>query len=175
MKKCKYNAMSDKTVFVTVGTTKFDNLIITVLNRAVLEALSARNYRHLILQIGNSSLELDCTARYGFDKIETFKLSPSIGKYMQSADLVISHAGAGSVLEALEKRKHLIVVINDLLMNNHQVELAEQLYKDEYLYYCTCQSLLHIVQTMDLAKLKPFVNDKSADIAKYINKIMGFR
>lgn len=167
--------MSDKMVFVTVGTTKFDNLITTVLSRAVLEALSARNYRHLILQIGNSSLEPDCTARYGFHKIETFKLSPSIGKYMQSADLVISHAGAGSVLEALEKRKHLIVVINDLLMDNHQVELAEQLYKDEYLYYCTCQNLLHIVQTMDLTKLKLFVNDKSADIANFINKIMGFR
>lgn len=167
--------MSDKMVFVTVGTTKFDNLITTVLSRAVLEALSARNYRHLILQIGNSSLEPDCTARYGFHKIETFKLSPSIGKYMQSADLVISHAGAGSVLEALEKRKHLIVVINDLLMDNHQVELAEQLYKNEYLYYCTCQNLLHIVQTMDLTKLKLFVNDKSADIANFINKIMGFR
>lgn len=167
--------MSDKIVFVTVGTTKFDNLITTVLSRAVLEALSACNYKHLILQIGNSSLEPDCTARYGFHKIETFKLSPSIRKYMQSADLVISHAGAGSVLEALEEHKHLIVVINDLLMDNHQVELAEQLYKDEYLYYCTCKNLLHIVQTMDLTKLKPFVNDKSADIANFINKIMGFR
>lgn len=29
--------MSDKIVFVTVGTTKFDNLITTVLSRAVLE------------------------------------------------------------------------------------------------------------------------------------------
>ncbi|KYM75328.1 UDP-N-acetylglucosamine transferase subunit ALG13 like protein [Atta colombica] len=168
--------MSDKkTVFVTVGTTKFDDLITTVLNRAVLEALSARNYRHLILQIGNSKLEPDCTARYGFHKIEIFRLSPSIGKYLQLADLVISHAGAGSVLEALERRKHLIVVTNDLLMDNHQIELAEQLYKDEHLYYCTCKNLLHVIQTMDFAKLKPFINDNSADIANFIDKVMGFR
>ncbi|XP_032676314.1 UDP-N-acetylglucosamine transferase subunit ALG13 homolog [Odontomachus brunneus] len=167
--------MLDKTVFVTVGTTKFDDLITTVLNRAVLEALSACDYRRLILQIGNSSIKPDCTARCGFHSIESFKLSPSIGKYMQSADLVISHAGAGSVLEALENHKHLIVVINDLLMDNHQIELAEQLYKDEYLYYCTCQDLLCTLQTMDLTKLKPFINDKSANIAGFINKIMGFR
>ncbi|EZA47434.1 UDP-N-acetylglucosamine transferase subunit ALG13 homolog [Ooceraea biroi] len=167
--------MSSKTVFVTVGTTKFDNLITTVLSREVLEALSAHNYKHLILQIGSSGLEPDCSPRCGFHKIETFKLSPSIGEYMQSADLVISHAGAGSVLEALENRKHLIVVINDLLMDNHQVELAEQLCKDEHLYYCTCQNLLHTVQTMDLAKLKPFVSDKSKNIAGFIDEIMGFR
>ncbi|XP_011708353.1 PREDICTED: UDP-N-acetylglucosamine transferase subunit ALG13 homolog [Wasmannia auropunctata] len=167
--------MSGKTVFVTVGTTKFDDLITTVLSRAVLEALSARNYKRLILQIGNSNLEPDCTARYGFHKIETFGLSPSIGEYLQLADLVISHAGAGSVLEALEKRKHLIVVTNDLLMDNHQIELAEQLYKDEHLYYCTCRNLLHVIETMDLSKLKPFTNDKSADIANFIDKVIGFR
>jgi len=31
--------MSNKTVFVTVGTTKFDNLIITILSRTVLEVI----------------------------------------------------------------------------------------------------------------------------------------
>lgn len=174
MKYHRCDTMSDKTVFVTVGTTKFDNLITTVLSSAVLKALSARNYNHLILQIGNSNLEPDCTARCGFNKIETFKLSPSIGEYMQLADLVISHAGAGSILEALEKHKHLVVVVNDLLMDNHQIELAEQLYKDEHLYYCTCQNLLNVVETMDLTSLKPFVNDKSAKIADFIDKVMGF-
>ncbi|XP_011866108.1 PREDICTED: UDP-N-acetylglucosamine transferase subunit ALG13 homolog [Vollenhovia emeryi] len=170
----KRYTMLEKTVFVTVGTTKFDELITTVLSRTVLEALSARDYKHLILQTGNTNLKPDCTARYGFRKIETFGLSPSIGEYMQLADLVISHAGAGSVLEALENHKHLIVVINDLLMDNHQTELAEQLYKDEHLYYCTCRDLPRVIQTMDLTKLKPFVDDKSADIANFIDKVMGF-
>ncbi|XP_018310194.1 UDP-N-acetylglucosamine transferase subunit ALG13 homolog isoform X2 [Mycetomoellerius zeteki] len=160
---------------IGVGTTKFDDLITTVLSPVVLEALSAHNYRHLILQIGNSKLEPDCTTRYGFHKIEIFRLSPSIGEYIELADLVISHAGAGSVLEALEKCKHLIVVTNDLLMDNHQIELAEQLYKDEHLYYCTCKNLLRVIQTMDFAKLKSFTNDKSADIANFIDKVMGFR
>lgn len=36
MKQCKYDAMTDKTVLVTVGTTKFDKLITTVLSPIVL-------------------------------------------------------------------------------------------------------------------------------------------
>lgn len=94
---------------------------------------------------------------------------------MQSADLIISHAGAGSVLEALEYQKHLIVVTNNLLMDNHQIELAEEMYKNHHLYYCTCNNLLYTIQTMNFAKLKPFTNDKSANIAGFINEIMGFR
>merc|ERR1712096_56405 len=57
-------------------------------------------------------------------EISWFRLKPSIAEDMRSADLVISHAGAGSVLEALEARKLLLVVINDSLMDNHQMELA---------------------------------------------------
>jgi UDP-N-acetylglucosamine transferase subunit ALG13 len=46
---------------------------------------------------------------------------------MRGADLVISHAGAGSVLEALHAHKSLLVVVNDSLMDNHQTELAHKM------------------------------------------------
>lgn len=48
-----------------------------------------------------------------------------------------THAGAGSILEALSLQKPLVVVINDQLMNNHQTELARQLHKDGHLLYTT--------------------------------------
>lgn len=131
-------------------------------------------YNRLVLQIGNTSLDPDCTARCGFESIESFHLSPSLEKFVSSADLIISHAGAGSCLEALEAKKPLIVVTNELLMDNHQLELAEQLYKDGYLYYCTCSTLLNTLQTSDLAELKPFVYMKSKQIAAEIDKFMGF-
>ena len=63
---------------------------------------------------------------------------------MSLADVIISHAGAGSVMEALRLKKKLIVVVNDLLMDNHQVELATALedgkmmkpkYKKKNLFY----------------------------------------
>ncbi|XP_003703929.1 alg13 UDP-N-acetylglucosaminyltransferase subunit [Megachile rotundata] len=163
-----------KTVFVTVGTTKFDDLIKTVLTSEILQALSLKGYNEMILQIGKTVFVPDCTLHYGFVNIEYFNLCFNIQEYVENADLIISHAGAGSILDALEKRKNLIVVTNQSLMDNHQLELAEQLYKDEHLYYCTCETLLDTIQTMDFTKLKPFISGKSKRIAEFIDQIMGF-
>ncbi|XP_001603451.1 UDP-N-acetylglucosamine transferase subunit ALG13 homolog [Nasonia vitripennis] len=167
--------MQHKRIFVTVGTTKFDELIKTVTNNDVLKELNDKGYNELVLQIGKTDIEPDCTPRCGFSRIEAFKLSPSLHEAMESADLIISHAGAGSCLEALELAKPLIVVTNDLLMNNHQLELAEQLYKNGHLYYSNCKNLAGLIKSMDLSKLKPFQGDNSKEIANVIDEIMGFQ
>lgn len=161
-------------IFVTVGTTKFDELIETVLSSEVLEVLSSKGYYEIILQVGRTLFVPDCTPRCGFVNIEYFNLSADIISYVQNADLIISHAGAGSILDALECRKNLIVVANENLMDNHQLELAEQLYEDKHLYYCTCKTLLNTIQAMNFSQLKPFVNKRSRHIAKFIDQIMGF-
>jgi len=38
---------------------------------------------------------------------------------IKSADFIISHCGAGTILEALRLNKSLLAVINNSLMNNH--------------------------------------------------------
>lgn len=45
--------------------------------------------------------------------------------------------GAGSILETLKLKKPLIVVVNEKLMDNHQIELAEAFHQMNNLYYCT--------------------------------------
>ena len=49
--------------------------------------------------------------------------------------------GSGSILETLRASKPLIVIVNETLMDNHQVELAEAFQKLNNLYYCTCRYL----------------------------------
>ncbi|KAK5650513.1 hypothetical protein RI129_001542 [Pyrocoelia pectoralis] len=162
--------MNGKRVFITVGTTKFDKLVKTVSNSDILNILHKLGYNQIQFQVGNGS--------YIEAKHDTIKLSyntyfEDFDSEIEKADLVISHAGAGSCLQVLRKKKPLIVVVNDELMNNHQVELAEELEKYSYLYYCTC-NILKEVLLKDISKLVTYPTPNQTLFASYINKCMGF-
>ena len=57
--------------------------------------------------------------------IKCFDFKPDLTNEMQNADLIISHCGAGSLLEILHLKKKAIGVINSKLLGNRQVELAD--------------------------------------------------
>ncbi|XP_056456429.1 UDP-N-acetylglucosamine transferase subunit ALG13 homolog [Gadus chalcogrammus] len=157
-----------KTVFVTVGTTSFDELILTIKTPEAVKALKARGYERLVLQVGRGSVLPGPES--GLDlKLEAFRFKDSISEDIARADLVISHAGAGSCLEALGARKPLLVVVNNKLMDNHQLELARQLHKESHLLYCTCSSLTDTLRTMDLSVLVPFPPAQTTHFANFLD------
>ncbi|XP_029021864.1 UDP-N-acetylglucosamine transferase subunit ALG13 homolog [Betta splendens] len=163
-----------KTVFVTVGTTSFDELIENITTLDAVQALKARGYERLVLQVGRGSL-LPTADSCPLIRVEAFRFKDSIAEDMKQADLVISHAGAGSCLEALGAGKPLLVVVNDKLMNNHQLELAEQLHTDSHLLYCTCSTLTETLKTMDLAILQPFLPGQPKNFANFLDRALGVR
>jgi len=111
-----------KKILITVGSTHFDQLIRVIDSTEFLDLANRMGYDEIFAQIGN----------YG-GKIENLKtysqyLKPDEMKKKRSeADLVIGHAGAGTIMEVLQNGKPLIVVVNDSLMENHQTELATKL------------------------------------------------
>ncbi|XP_053811905.1 UDP-N-acetylglucosamine transferase subunit ALG13 homolog isoform X1 [Vidua macroura] len=162
-----------KSVFVTVGTTSFDELIATARSPPALQALQSRGYQRLVLQVGRGSLPQPSSS--SALAVEVFRFKDSLAEDLQSADLVISHAGAGSCLETLEKGKPLIVVINDKLMDNHQLELAKQLHRDGHVLYCDCSTLVETLQSMDLSALKPFPPGQPEKFASFLDRVLGLQ
>ncbi|XP_074864231.1 UDP-N-acetylglucosamine transferase subunit ALG13 [Carettochelys insculpta] len=162
-----------KTAFVTVGTTSFEELIAAVSAPETLQVLRGLGYGRLVLQVGRGALAPAPLSAPAF-ALEVFRFKESLADDLQRADLVISHAGAGTCLETLEKGKPLLVVVNENLMNNHQLELARQLYKDGHLFYCTCSTLLESLKSIDLSTLKPFPPGQPEKFAAFLDRVLGF-
>uniref|UniRef100_A0A4W3JPK6 UDP-N-acetylglucosamine transferase subunit ALG13 n=1 Tax=Callorhinchus milii TaxID=7868 RepID=A0A4W3JPK6_CALMI len=161
-------------VFVTVGTTSFDQLIECVSSDAVTRILQTLGCRKLTLQVGRGSVEPKAFTGPSFT-LDVFRFKESIAEDIQSAGLVISHAGAGSCLEALGAGKPLIVVINENLMDNHQLELAKRLHRDGHLLYCTCSTLPETLRSLDFASLEPFPPGHPEKFANFVDRIVGFQ
>jgi len=69
---------------------------------------------------------------------------PSIQDDIDLASLVISHAGAGTILECLDQGKKLIVVVNETLLGNHQSDLAQKLHNMGCLRSTDCSGLANV-------------------------------
>ncbi|XP_026137223.1 UDP-N-acetylglucosamine transferase subunit ALG13 homolog isoform X2 [Carassius auratus] len=159
-----------KTVFVTVGTTSFDDLIGAVTSDESVKALIGRGYTDVVLQVGRGSVVPDPDSCPGLT-LQVFRFKDSIAEDMRHSDLIISHAG--SCLEALGANKPLLVVVNDKLMDNHQLELAKQLQADSHLIYCTCSTLPQTLRDMDLSALTTYAPGQPENFASFLDKAVG--
>ncbi|KAM0808613.1 putative UDP-N-acetylglucosamine transferase subunit ALG13 [Seiridium cardinale] len=158
-----------RTMFVTIGSiASFKSLIEEVLSDKFLETLAGMKYNRLIIQCG-PDLELFERIRpqkgfashwidiVGFaytDKIKTYyeKCTPSAGGWggeRRGRGIIMAHAGAGTILEALDVDARVIVIPNTSLMDNHQLELAEELDKQGYLLQGHLGKLHEDVERMD--------------------------
>ncbi len=109
-------------------------------------------------------LEYYCTLEYvKFPKISTlvgkvhgivlryYDFKPCLQDDLLSADLVITHCGAGSVLECLHMKKRSICVINSNLLDNHQVELADFLEESGFIKVARRPSdLTDVIKNIDV-------------------------
>jgi beta-1,4-N-acetylglucosaminyltransferase len=197
-----------KTIFVTVGTTLFDQLIENILNAKFLAAACSHGYSKLIVQYGKGSMpkedegfqpngDTDDGSYSGVCEIdssnslswEAYRFKPSLNQDMTSADLIISHAGAGSIMEGMEqcrnrilsedpdkRMKRLVVVINEGLMDNHQSELAEALERRGYLLMLREPNLLiqdGIFGRIEQFEPKCFSGGDDTAFGSILNEFMG--
>eukprot|EP00794_Sanderia_malayensis_P005906 gene5906-6592_t len=160
-----------KSAFVTVGTTRFDDLIRIVSSKECLLALKSKGFSQITMQIGNSETEIP-PAKENLIQINWYRFKPSIQEDINNADLIISHAGAGSVLETLRSGKPSIVVVNEKLMDNHQTELAEAFAEKNNLVCCNTRSLASTIEENAFFNLAPYSTGNTELFGAFLDEFM---
>lgn len=142
-------------VFVSVGTQKqqFTRIFQMVENSIVLED------DEIVAQTGNTKFES-----------KRIKMLPSIdnnkfNEYIKKADFVICHGGVGTIFNALENGKRILVVPRlgkyKEHINDHQLEVAGQLEKEGYLIlYKDGEDFDKYVNRLKNFKPKKYVSDE---------------
>ena len=136
-------------IFITVGTTNFDNLIQTLDNLVEQDLIQ----EECLAQIGTGS--------YIPKNLTYFRFSKSLLPYYKKADLIISHGGARTVFECLALKKKLIVVDNPNVRGRHQWELPKKLSAKKYLIWCkTFKKLLDCIKKTQNSQLTEYIPPK---------------
>lgn len=126
-------------LLVTVGTTPFDSLI-----------------RELDILIGQGRHGSNLRARFQVSAAATYfpvngtwiRFSSEIRDEYQQADIVVCHAGAGTVFTLLEMQKRIVVVPNISRRDKHQLDIATWVDSNQYaLVARSGTDVLHQVQS----------------------------
>ena len=138
-------------ILVTVGSTFFDPLIAATSSIEFQEAALSLGFNQITLQIGTGEPP-DANNQVTGIVIDYLRFTNDLRSLMLASHVIICHAGAGTLLEALRlppleerrrssststinsitsgdiaNRRSVITVVNESLMDNHQYELASQL------------------------------------------------
>ncbi|KAI2625822.1 glycosyltransferase family 1 protein [Hypoxylon sp. NC1633] len=150
-----------KYLFVTVGASaSFKTLIKEVISPPFVEKLKSFGFTHIVVQCGpdygyfegskpnQGPEDLDISGfAYKKDLREAMSLATAddtSGKE-RARGLIITHAGSGSILDALDYDAALIAVPNPALMGNHQSEIADEMEKEGFLIQGKVGSLVDVI------------------------------
>ena len=109
-------------IFVAVGTTDFDALIMKM------DEIAPTLPEKVVMQIGNG--------QYTPKSCQYFRFAPSLEPYYDKSSIVISHGGLGITMEVLEREKKLISVENTTCHGGHQKDLLSTLSEEGCLIWC---------------------------------------
>ncbi len=130
-------------IFVTVGSTDFDALTTRI------DELAPHLGTEVVMQIG--------LGEYIPQNAESFRFAPSLDDYYDQADIVVGHGGLGTIVEALERGKKLICVVNPATYDRHQEHLLHMFASQNALIWCKdLQGLGEAIRQARESELSPY-------------------
>lgn len=146
-------------IFVTVGTTAFDDLI------KHMDNLSLED--EIIFQISDAHKYVPSNHKY-------FSFTDNIENYYNVSDIIITHSGAGSVYRLLELKKKIIIVPNMTRVDTHQMDLANYMKDNKFALVCTdLNELSDMLKNFNSIQIKEYKFDpffKQNEIVNFIKK-----
>jgi beta-1,4-N-acetylglucosaminyltransferase len=141
-------------IFVTVGTTKFDELVEAV------DVSAPFLGEDVVIQIGNADY-LPKNCRY-------FRFDRDLARHLAAARLVITHGGAGTMFACLHAGKKVIGVANSRVVDDHQRELLRALSEGDHVVWC--RDLSSLRDAVEVASTKRFAvyEPPPCEIAEHI-------
>lgn len=151
-----------KKIFVTVGSTyPFDRLIKEI------DTLGENKSYDIFAQIGESKLKPENI------KFKKFLEYEEIQKKINWADIIISHAGVGTIIDCLSKSKKLILFPRlkkyGEAIDDHQIEIAKAFEKKYKIKYALNEK--DIIDKLNLTK-KYIRNKKQNHLINSIKELM---
>ncbi|KAB0483018.1 hypothetical protein F7Q91_01575 [Vibrio chagasii] len=138
-------------ILVTVGTTVFDSLIEHVDSLA-----GSDKENEYTFQVASSRIKSKNGSYVSFVE--------DIESYYLNADLIITHAGAGTIYRLLELRKKIIVVPNLERVDKHQSDIAKYMEKHK-----------HLLVSWELDNLLSKINEAKSYVPVYYSKVPFFK
>ena len=121
-------------IFVTLGTQdkEFRRLVL-----AVHKYVSENNVNEkIIIQSGNTKVNKDLFSEYSNVEVRKFMDKEEFEKIFKKADIIITHAGVGTILTGLDMGKKMIVAARlkryKEHVNDHQLQLLDNFVDEGY-------------------------------------------
>lgn len=146
-------------IFVTVGTTDFDDLV------RYMDALAPSLAEPVIAQIGRGLCRpVNC---------EYFRFAPSLEPYYDRARVVVAHGGLGTLIEVLQRGLKLVGVSNPDRYDRHQDDILRALSERRYMIWC--RELAQLSEALAMVDKMTFAPYESppCHIAETIRRFLG--
>lgn len=130
-------------IFVTVGTTDFDELVVAA------DALAASTAETVVIQIGHGEVEPQ--------HAQWLRFAPSLDPFYDQADVVVTHGGLGTVTEVLHRGLRLVGVSNPDRFDRHQDQILQAFEQAGHLVWCRDLAELPVaIERARQAQLVPY-------------------
>lgn len=146
-------------IFITVGTTPFDKLM-----RYCDKNIDTKKY--------NIKAQISNLAKYIPSNFESFAYTNEIKELYDWADVIIAHAGSGTLFQLLEMNKKTIFVPNNIHKDAHQNDLCRFVLEKNFAFVLNDYSKLNqLLEGIDGYTFNIYKKEAN-NIAKFILEVL---